>query len=1019
MEAKKKVKVFISYAHKDKIYYELLIEGIKTYSKNSATFDWETWDDNLLNPGQLWHESIKEQIRQCNFAILLVSGNFLYSDYIKQEEFSDFLARQRSEGFLFFPIMVGPCDFTQWKELGERQFFKPAGADYGRPDKKDFTYADLVKYRETDGQVLPNPERDRYHMNLVKALEGAMEKCAAIPRVRTELTRGSADYFKMVKPGETLEPGDILFGKRATTNADFYWERESDAHILAALQKNESLLILGNSLAGKTRALYEALKKLENILVLVPKDKPNIDVPFALPERNGRRLVAVFDDIDQILKNYTKEKLEELISRLLVAGVVIAATCRRGDEYLSFASAISDKIRDEFTRITIEKMDEIGVAAFKKYIEEKAPITRKVKLDEGAFDHNIGSYFMEVTRMSDRYRELELKIKKYNLQIPDNLPREILRALKYFYYTENMAGKSRFEIAGIKDFCERSLLGKETETRGKKLGTGWQGQLDQFSTRSLNKEYTPGEWKNALKILSDSEYELNFIEISEPHILVEEVYLESVVENELKLARVFKILEDTYRGDDLQAHGFMTNVFAFTRLINSVKTVADGRKILDKIKFLGLKSNEVTFTSLINKAQTFAEAADLWEDMKKEGLKPNEVTFTSLINKAQTFAEAQALLDTMKKEGLKPNEITFNSLINKAQSFPEAQALWETMKKEGIKPNEVTFTSLINKAQTFADAQALWETMKKEGLKPDEVTFTSLINKAQTFAEAASLLDTMKKEGLKPNEVTFNSLINKAQTYAEAASLLDTMKKEDLKPNEYTRSSLIKIARQNPHAAMDNLLKYPTAILFADFLFNRIIGEVCKQDPSCLELIFPHIPVLCQQEDAIILHYAKLFEFSETAGPALTLLECLKAKSFDYFNIKANCLKNTNPTAALDLYSQALQEAGDNRRKTIVLNNMAQLIFDQKMTLLYAHAASYCRQALSLRPFSEFPYPGDLLVLFTIIDSPEDQVILNVTKIMKEFGIGKKTIAALSHMIADPVKKAIIIGWNRPPKNNN
>jgi hypothetical protein len=268
MDPKKTVKIFISYAHADKIYFKLLIEGIKKFSKNSATIRWETWDDSRIAPGQLWHQAIKEQIHQCDFAILLVSGNFLYSDYIKREEFSEFLNRQRLEGFLFFPILVGPCDFSQWAELGERQFFIPTGDQFGEPEIKDFTYADLVTQTKSNGKILPNPHRERYHMALVKALEGVMAKYTTGPN--TPNTR--ADYFKTVKSSDTLEPGDIFVSrKRARTNADFYWQRETDERILATLQKNESLLILGNSLAGKTRALFEALKKLENTWVLAPQ----------------------------------------------------------------------------------------------------------------------------------------------------------------------------------------------------------------------------------------------------------------------------------------------------------------------------------------------------------------------------------------------------------------------------------------------------------------------------------------------------------------------------------------------------------------------------------------------------------------------------------------------------------------------------------------------------------------------------------------------------------------------------
>jgi tetratricopeptide (TPR) repeat protein len=126
-------------------------------------------------------------------------------------------------------------------------------------------------------------------------------------------------------------------------------------------------------------------------------------------------------------------------------------------------------------------------------------------------------------------------------------------------------------------------------------------------------------------------------------------------------------------------------------------------------------------------------------------------------------------------------------------------------------------------------------------------------------------------------------------------------------------------------------------------------------------------------------------EFTGAASTALELLEHIKNKNFDYYNIKANCLKKTDFKQALELYQTALNSARDKKQKAITLNNAAQLIVDHKQEILYSTAIDYCKEALSLQPFSQFPYPGHLLIQLTILQSPEKEVEKNLADIIRTY----------------------------------
>ncbi len=167
-----KPKVFISYAHgEDSRYVKLFINGLKKHS------DWEVFTDQEIKPGEKWHEAIQDNVKTCDFAILLLSAPFFKSQYIYDHELTGFMQRHEKEGFLFVPLMLTECDFTQWEEIAERQIFRPYGQDYGKTGRfrdKPISFDRLVDFNKQNGEVLPNPDREDYFRDFIEKVNQAL-----------------------------------------------------------------------------------------------------------------------------------------------------------------------------------------------------------------------------------------------------------------------------------------------------------------------------------------------------------------------------------------------------------------------------------------------------------------------------------------------------------------------------------------------------------------------------------------------------------------------------------------------------------------------------------------------------------------------------------------------------------------------------------------------------------------------------------------------------------------------------
>lgn len=103
------VDLFYSYAHEDESLRDELAGHLKIMERRGVI---RAWHDRCLTPGKTWGNAIDSQLEKADLVLLLVSADFIKSDYIWSHELDVAMKRHERGDASVIPVMLRAVDIT-------------------------------------------------------------------------------------------------------------------------------------------------------------------------------------------------------------------------------------------------------------------------------------------------------------------------------------------------------------------------------------------------------------------------------------------------------------------------------------------------------------------------------------------------------------------------------------------------------------------------------------------------------------------------------------------------------------------------------------------------------------------------------------------------------------------------------------------------------------------------------------------------------------------------------------------
>ena len=102
------VTVFFSYSHKDEVLRDELAKHLKLLERTNVI---DAWHDRAIPVGSEWDKGIKKELNEADIILLLISSDFLASDYIWDVEVKTAMARHEAKDAVVVPIVLRECEW--------------------------------------------------------------------------------------------------------------------------------------------------------------------------------------------------------------------------------------------------------------------------------------------------------------------------------------------------------------------------------------------------------------------------------------------------------------------------------------------------------------------------------------------------------------------------------------------------------------------------------------------------------------------------------------------------------------------------------------------------------------------------------------------------------------------------------------------------------------------------------------------------------------------------------------------
>lgn len=140
LERDRAARIFVSYSHKD----ERLLNELKTHLSPLRRLNLiETWDDRSIEAGEDWREAISDNLERADIILLLISADFINSDYCYEKEMGRAVERHEKKDARVVPVIVRDANWKAVEELKGLEALPKDGKPMMNQHKRDTAWREV------------------------------------------------------------------------------------------------------------------------------------------------------------------------------------------------------------------------------------------------------------------------------------------------------------------------------------------------------------------------------------------------------------------------------------------------------------------------------------------------------------------------------------------------------------------------------------------------------------------------------------------------------------------------------------------------------------------------------------------------------------------------------------------------------------------------------------------------------------------------------------------------------------
>jgi replicative DNA helicase len=209
MQIKPPLKLFISYSHKDQVYLDEFTTHLSLLRREGIIVD---WSDRKITVGNEWEKQIDTNLEQADLVVLLVSPDFIASDYCYGKELACALDMHESGKARVLPIIIRPCEWSN-APFSKIQLLPKDGLPVSKWDDRDDAWLSTVRQlRIASGEISEknnSKKQKRGLSNIQECLTNLVEKIEVLYSTDKEYSGHSTGFIDLDTAIDGLHEGDL------------------------------------------------------------------------------------------------------------------------------------------------------------------------------------------------------------------------------------------------------------------------------------------------------------------------------------------------------------------------------------------------------------------------------------------------------------------------------------------------------------------------------------------------------------------------------------------------------------------------------------------------------------------------------------------------------------------------------------------------------------------------------------------------------------------------------------------